>query len=472
MVASFSIGSDQSGEANQTTRVSSQEISQAQLVITQNLNRQPRASSSTLLSLPTEILCSILDSIPLTRTLAACCLICKTLLPLVLSRLYRNLLLRSSTRGLALPVDAKTILDDRSNRTLEALISSRHKLHRYPTKIDFDLRSNFTAAQIGATLAMTLERCQNVVEIKLGKGDRGHGLSFAGLWEMLARLDSDERGSDLRLKILRIEECVGNGTTLANVLSKLPHLVDLRVGQFLLEPSDFEEGSPPPPVPTFRLHTFVAKYRLTPFAFDICTSSSWDTLRSIDVPINERNGLDLSRCSALTDVTLSLSLTFTLTSSSTQTSYFSNKRSNSLPSSSPPASALPFLAKLSTNFRTTLESIPYLTRLTIKGSWDEGDQPLDIVRHASLLSHLSGTTIEILSIKTELNSIALVEWLDGIDADAEGSRGRGRLRKLKIWQKRTFSFPKCEFQRTVREKVQRKAVERRIICEWYKYEKW
>ncbi|GAA5983324.1 hypothetical protein JCM5350_003072 [Sporobolomyces pararoseus] len=421
MVATSTIGSsDRSGEVKQATTVSSQkDSSQGQLVKTLNC-RQPLSTSSTLLSLPTEILCTILDFMPLTRTLAACCLVCKTLTPLVLSRLYRNLLLRSSTRGLALSVEAKTILDDRSNRILESVTSSRHKIHRYPTKIDFDLRSNFTCAQIGATLAMVLERCQNVVELKLGKGDRGHGLSFAGLSEMLARLDSDEKGSNLRLKALRIEECVGNGTTLATVLSKLPHLVDLRVGQFLLEPSDFAEGSPPPPAPTFHLHTFVAKYRLTPFAFDICTSSSWNTLRSIDVPINELNGLDLSRCSALTDVTLSLSLTSTLTSSSTQTSYFSNKRSNSLPSSSPPPSALPLLAKLSTNFRTTLESIPYLTDLTIKGSWDEGDQPLDIVRHASLLSQLSATTISTLSIRTELNSIALVEWLDGLDADAEG----------------------------------------------------
>jgi len=434
----------------------------------------PQRTQSRLLSLPTEILCALLDTIPLPRTLAACCLVCKTLLPLVLSRLYRNLLLRSSTRGLALPSDATTILDDESSSILRALTSSPHEISRYPTNIDFDLRSNYTASQIGGTLATILSQCRNVVELKLGKGDRGHGISFSVLSEMLTRVQVT---SDLRLKVLKIEECAGNGTTLASVLSKLPNLVDLRVGPFLLEPSDFEEDSPSLPRPSFRLHTFVAKYRLTPFAFNFCTSSSSESLRSIDVPINERNGLDLSHCSALTDVTLSLSLTSSLTSSTTQTSYFSNKRSNNSISSSPPASTAPSLAKLATNFRVTLDSIPYLTHLTIRGNWDVGEpEPLDLVRHSSLLSHLSSSTIETLSIRTELNSIALVEWLDSMDVAAEGGGGATirpvNLKKLKLWQKSTFSAPKREFQRKVREKVQDKANERGIVCEWYKYEKW
>ncbi|GAA5910542.1 uncharacterized protein JCM6883_003208 [Sporobolomyces salmoneus] len=429
---------------------------------------QPR-SSPQLLSLPTEILCNILDAIPLTRTLAVCCRICKTLLPLVLSRLYRTLVLRSSTRGSALSPDAPTILNPQSSQILNTLSSSPYGISHYPTKLDFDLTSAFLAAQIGETLATVLKQCRNVVELKLGKGDRGHGMSFVSLSEMLLRMERDNAVQGLRLKVLRIEECVGNGTTLANVLVKLPHLVDLRIGQFLLEPSDFDDVSPPP-LPTFRLRTFVAKYRLTPFAFDFCTSSSSDTLRSIDVPINERTHLDLSKCSALTEVTLSLSLISSITTSITQTSYFSNKRSNNLVSSSPPASVVPLLAKLATNFRSTLESIPYLTHLSIKGTWDVGDpEPLDIVRHASLLSHLSCSTIETLSIKTELNSIALVEWLDGMET---AGGGRGKLRKLELWQKSTFSAPKREFQRKVREKVQDKANERGIKCEWFKYEKW
>jgi len=125
----------------------------------------------------------------------------------------------------------------------------------------------------------------------------------------------------------------------------------------------------------------------------------------------------------------------------------------------------------------TLDSIPYLTHLTIRGNWDVGEpEPLDLVRHSSLLSHLSSSTIETLSIRTELNSIALVEWLDSMDVAAEGGGGATirpvNLKKLKLWQKSTFSAPKREFQRKVREKVQDKANERGIVCEWYKYEKW
>lgn len=438
------------------------------------VRRNSTAASSRLLSLPTEIICNILDAIPLERTLAVCCRICKTLLPLVLSRLYRVLSLRSSTRALALATDAATILDERSTRALDTIGSTRHGVARYPSKLDFDLTSAFGAHQIGDTLATVLEHCPNVTEIKLGKGDRGHGMPFSALSEMLTRLERSHAMPGRRLKVLRIEECVGNGTTLANVLVKLPDLVDLRIGQFLLEAADFDEASGPCPLPTFQLHTFVAKYRLTPFAFRFCTASSADTLRSIDVPINERTALDLSACSsALSVVTLSLSLTSSNPSTTTRTSYFSNKRSNSLVSSSPPASIAPSLEKLSANFRATLESVPYLAHLGIKGDWDLTDaEAVDIVRHASILSHLAVSTIGVLSIRTELNSIALVEWMDSLPSRDGAAARTSPVERLNLWQKRSFSWPKRSFQATVREKVQARADAHGIRCEWFEYEKW
>ncbi|GAA6021533.1 hypothetical protein JCM11491_006474 [Sporobolomyces phaffii] len=406
-------------------------------------------SRSRFLSLPTEILCTILDHVLLTRTLARCSLVCKTLLPLVQSRLYRNLVLRSSTRGSALPSHAATILDDRSSQILDALTSSRHAVHRHATSLDFDLRSNFSAAQIGETLALVLRQCDSIVDLRLGKGDRGHGMPFSGLSEMMTNLYREDGTAGPKLRVLRIEDCDGNGVTLANVLVKLPYLTDLRVGQFLLEVADLPDAPPslflpPSALPNFQLVTFVAKHRLTPFALTFCTTSSASTLRTLDVPITERNGLDLSHCSALVDVTLSLSLTSSSSSSTTQTSYFSNKRSN-LPSQSPAALAAPSLSKLATHFRKTLESIPYLAHLSIKGTWDAGDLEIDIVRYGSLLSCLPAT-LESLSVKTELNSIALVEWMEGMNEDGERGLGGTRIRKLGLWQKATFSSSKKEFQ--------------------------
>lgn len=419
-----------------------------------------------LLSLPTEILCNILDRIPLQRTLAICCRLCKFLSPLALSRLYRHLDLRSSTRGTALPSDAPTILDDRSNIVLETIRYSPHDLGSYPTKLDFDLRSHYDAPRIGSTLALILHSCRNIVELELGRGDRGHGMPFSGLTEMI-RGEREVWAS--RLRVLRIEECAGNGASLAAVLNKLPNLVELRLGQFLLEPNDLDQ-SISALRPSFRLQTFVAKYRITPFALAFSISSSANSLRTIDIPVNELNKFDLTLCSALTNVMLSLSLSTSpslTASTTTQTSYFSNKRSN-LPSQSPAALAAPALQKLADNFKSTLESIPYLTHLSIKGHWDVGDQPLDVVRHASLLSHLP-PTIETLSVKTELNSIALVEWMDSI---TEEEMKKSRLKVLRLWQKVSFSSMKRVFQSGVREKVQDKVSEKGIKVEWYKYEKW
>ncbi|GAA5923694.1 uncharacterized protein JCM15063_003731 [Sporobolomyces koalae] len=422
-------------------------------------------TSPRLLSLPTEILCAILDQIPLDRTLARCCLVSRKLLPLAHARLYRTLVLRSSTRGSALSASADTILDARSTRILDTVIESSFGVFRYPTRIDFDLNSHFTASQIGATLAVVLASCPNCDTLRLGKGDRGHGMPFSALSEMLAQFDP--RVPLPRIKVLNLEECVGNGTTLARVLVRLPHLVELRLGQFLLEPSDW---TPPSLLPTFRLQTFVAKYSLTRFAFAFCTASSGDTLRKVDVPINERNGLELSHCTSLVDVSLFLSLSPSLTTTTTQTSYFSNKRSN-LSMQSLVTTAGPSLVKLGQHFRSTLSSLSHLvSHLSIKGNWDTGDpEPLDIVRHGRLLFDLP-PSLECLSIETELNSIALVEWLDSIVADKGDKR---QLHTLRIWQKTTFSSMKRDFQRMVREKVSDKAREAGgIVCEWHKYEKW
>ncbi|GAA5888905.1 hypothetical protein JCM16303_002186 [Sporobolomyces ruberrimus] len=429
---------------------------------------------SRLLSLPSEVLCTILDHVPLTRTLATCALVYKTLLPFVLRRLYRTLVLRSSTPGRASSSTAPTILDEKSQRIFGVLKTSVHDIYQYPTVLDFDLGSHHgvTFSQIGSTLSGVLARCRNIVEIKLGKGIKGHGMAFSALEEMLTELEREPDSPESRLKALTIEDCVGDVSTLANVFAKLPRLVDLRVGtvQLLFVPSDLRDllVRPYP-----RLTTFSAKDRLLPSSFHFLASSSFDTLRSLDVPISERNGLDLSQYSALVDVTLSLSLTSSLTSSTTQTSYFSNQRSSVAASQSPVSLAAPSLWKLATNFSSTLESIPFLSHLTIKGDWDVGDpEPLDIVRHANLLSFLP-TSLKSLSIKTELNSIALVEWMDGMTRGAgEEGKKESKVEKLRVWQKTTFSSTKKEFQKSVREKVQNKANEKGIVCEWYKYDKW
>jgi len=349
---------------------------------------------------------------------------------------------------------------------LQTIRDSQCNLGSCSTKLDFDLRSHFDAARIGSTLSLILRECRNIVELELGRGDRGHGMPFSGLTEMI------RGGREVwaaGLKVLRIEECAGNGASLAGVLNKLPDLVELRLGQFLLESDDLDQ-SISSLRPSFRLHTFIAKYRITPFALAYSISSSPHSLRTIDIPINEVNKFDLSLCTALTNVTLSLSLTTfpaSTSSTTTQTSYFSNKRSN-LPSQSPAALAAPALQKLADNFSFTLESIPYLTHLAIKGHWDVGDQPLDVVRHSSLLSHLP-PTVGILSVKTELNAIALVEWMDSM---MEEDLRKSRLKVLKLWQKTSFSSMKREFQRGVREKVQDKVIEKGIKVEWHKYEKW
>ncbi|GAA5867606.1 hypothetical protein JCM1840_002568 [Sporobolomyces johnsonii] len=436
--------------------------------------QSPAPSSSPLTSLPTEIICTILDHLaPYPASLAACCVLSRSFTPIARARLYSVLVLRTHPYGQALPSTASSLLDERSAQILDVLTTStwknpRTQLANLPTKLDFDLLSHCSSAEIGEVLAQIFATCPAISELRLGRGDHGHGIGYGGLARAIQLRGEDQAP---RLTVLNLEKCMGSAHTLAALLVRLPHLQALRLGQFLLGEADLPPSASDatkPVMPTFRLHTFVARHRLTCLAFTFCTANSASTLRTVDLPICERNALDLSACPSLSSVTLFLFLS-TAASQPSQTSYFSNKRTSTT-ASSPAAAAAPSLAKLAHNLSLTLSSSPYLSHLTLRGAWDTSEGALDLVRFGNLLDCLPDS-LEALAIRTELNSIAVVDWLEGI-GKGKGKGGAGRLKRLQMWQKQTYAVVKREFQRGVRERVDLVAAQKGVTCEWFMYEKW
>lgn len=353
-------------------------------------------NKTTLSSLPAEILDLILSHLPL-ASLAACAVLSRLFLPLARQHLYRLLPLRNQRNGQACPTGAST-LDEPSTALISTLEAHSATLAPLAQRLDFDLLSHLPAEEVATILSRVLALCTGITDVRLGAGSHGHGMGYRCLLRALV-LHPPAAG---RLRVLDIAECAGAAHTLALVLLLTRELKELRIGQFLLEDEDLEvfcAGKKP----ECQLEVFAARQRITPLAFDFCTASSAATLRAADLPICEKTALDLSPFSSLTSVTLFLFLSAAPTPFSPSHPSFAST-----------------MARLHRNFASTIASVPYLQRLTLKGLWDcaitappGASAAVDLVRHAELLEALPNGHggLEELVVKSELNSIALTKWL-------------------------------------------------------------
>ncbi|GAA5936157.1 hypothetical protein JCM10213_004696 [Rhodosporidiobolus nylandii] len=438
----------------------------------------PLSTSATpptsLASLPTEILSQILSLLPL-PSLASLALVSRSnppLLPLARKALYRTLPLRNQAHGRAAP-SGSSALDSRSTALLRTL-EAHPALATLAARIDFDLLSHLSFSEISALLGRVFAMCPSLTALKLGAGAHGHGIGFKPLRDALALPPSSSVARGLRS--LNVENCAGAPHTLAAVLVQLEALEELRVGQFLLEKGDFDLFR----LPKCRLRVVVAERgRITPIAFDFLTHSSAASLRQASLPVCEKTALDLSPFSSLTSLTLFVSL------------------SSPQPGLSPAHPSFErTMSRLSRNFTSTVTSVPFLSSLTLKGSWDappstspflaagstvpasalgaglvgglQAGQPIDLVLHARLLHSLPSSSLAALSIRTELNALALCAWMD----DEAWWKGKEDFRLL-LYQKLSFSRERREFQQRVRERVDLAAGARGgVKVEWMQYEQW
>ncbi|BGP21150.1 F-box domain containing protein [Rhodotorula toruloides] len=372
-----------------------------------------------LSSLPTEILDLILSHLPLS-SLAVCAVLGRSFLPLARQHLYRLLPLRNQRDGQACPTGTST-LDEPSTALISTLETHRDTLAPLAQRLDFDLLSHLPAEEVATILSRIFALCTGIVDVRLGAGSHGHGMGYRCL---LRALVLHSPAAD-RLRVLGIEECAGASHTLALVLLKTRELKELRIGQFLLEDEDLEvfcSGQKP----ECELEAFTARQRITPLAFDFCTAASAATLRTADLPICEKTALDLSPFSSLTSITLFVFLSAAPT-----------------PFAPSHPSFAPTMSRLNRNFASTIASVPYLQRLTLKGLWDcaitappGASAAVDLVRHAELLEALPSESggLQELVIKSELNSIALTRWLanDACWVACEVERNSGCLMDQEI----------------------------------------
>ncbi|GAA5985537.1 hypothetical protein JCM11641_007985 [Rhodosporidiobolus odoratus] len=430
----------------------------------------PAPKPASFQSLPTEILSIVLTHLS-PPSLAASASTATFILPLARGQLYRTLSLRNQRHGRAAP-SGSSALDKRSTRLLSTL-TSHPSLSSLATELDFDLLSHLTFDEIAELLADIFALCPALSSLRLGPGAHGHGIGFKPLRDALSLSPSAARN----LRTLDVESCNGAPHTLAAVLVQLEALQELRVGQFLLEKGDYAG----PAGPKCRLKTLIAQRgRITPLAFSFATSSSANSLKTASLPICERTTLDLSPFHSLTSLTLFV---------------FLSSPSPGLCPSHPSFDKT--LSRLSRNFCSTLESVDYLSSLTLKGSWDApptpspvfsgtggtvpssalgaglvggltAGQPIDLVFHARLLQMLP-SSLSALSIRTELNSLALAAWL----TDQGWWEGRSAEMRLQVWQKTSYSEQRREFQKRVRERVEEAASGREgTRIEWMRYEQW
>ncbi|GAA6033627.1 hypothetical protein JCM8097_004356 [Rhodosporidiobolus ruineniae] len=468
------------------------------------------SSPTSLSSLPPEILSTIFTHLP-ASSLASCALTALFLLPLARAQLYRTLSFRNQRHGKAAP-SGSSALDERSTALLETL-TAHPSLARLAARLDFDLLSHLSFGEITALLGEFFALCPSLSALRLGAGAHGHGIGFRPLRDALSlglglELSGASSSPASTLRVLDVEHCNGAPHTLAAVLVQLPALEELRVGQFLLEKGDFA----PSVLPSCRLRTLVAQRgRLTSTALSFLSAASGSSLRAASLPVCEQGApFDLTPFRSLTRLTLFVFL------------------------SSPPPGLSPShpsfeatMSRLARNFSSTVASLPYLSHLTLLGAWDApscpsphfltssssssssppssssvlptvsaaslgaglagglaAHQPVDLVLHARLLHFLPAATLRALSVRTELNALALGEWLaDGgwwaanpssLSRLREGAgEGQGEGFRLEVWQKTSYSGPRREFQRRVREKVELAAQARRgVSVEWRTYEQW
>ncbi|GAA6019071.1 hypothetical protein JCM10207_006308 [Rhodosporidiobolus poonsookiae] len=430
----------------------------------------PTHAPSSFASLPTEILTSILSYLD-PPTLAACTLTSRAfLLPLASATLYRRVSLRNQRDGKAAPQGSSAL--DRRSTALISTLSSTPALAALARCLDFDLLSHLASDEIAALLSSIFRLCPSLISLRLGVGAHGHGFPFKPLHSAL--LSSPSAASTLRT--LDVQESNGAPHTLAAVLVRLTALTDLRVGAFLLEPGDFD----PSVLPTCRLRSVTAERgRLTPCAWTFLSSASGQSLRTATLPLCERAPLDLAHCDALAALTLFITLSTPVAPAALA------------PGAPQPAA----LARLARNFTATVESVPYLASLTLKGTWDAplrpspfapspysfsvggaasssspsitasllggglvgglaAHQPLDIVRHAKLL-HLvprARGALQLLIVRTEVNALALCAWLadEGWWSGGGGGGAGGGGLKVQVWQRVSYSKERREFQARLR----------------------
>lgn len=482
-----------------------------------------------LASLPTETLHHVLEYLD-PPALAVVARLARPFLPLARAALYRQLHLRNHRDGAAAPADSSP-LDQRSSRLLASLDRHRHALAPLALALDFDLLSHLGADHVAALLGQVLTLCTALTALRLGAGSHGHGIGFRGLYRSLALAPA---GAAARLRVLDVAACAGAPHTLAMLLVEMPGLVELRIGQCLLEDEDqavFCAGRVAP----CRLETLVARGRLTPTAFSFCTASSGATLRRAVLPLCDKAALDLGPFTSLAHVELCVFLAGAPT-----------------PFSPAHAQFHPTLARLSRNFGDTLatlgssRSAPVVVALS--GAWDcavtappGSSQAVDLVLHGDLLERVPREGVERVVVRTELNALALVRWLaddawwgssaSSSSRSAEVSteyerveRGHERppspagstasapsvstcvpspcgspsppppsslfsfpspsysstpahrfppdVRHLELWQKTSYSGARRDFQARVRERVDERARVRGVEVTWRTYERW
>ncbi|KPV77905.1 uncharacterized protein RHOBADRAFT_50439 [Rhodotorula graminis WP1] len=361
--------------------------------------------SPALASLPTETLHHVLSYLDPPALAAVACL-ARTFLPLARAHLYRQLHLRNNRDGQAAPADSSA-LDARSAALLASLDRHAPALATLVHGLDFDLLSHLGADDVAALLGQVLTLCPSLTALRLGAGSHGHGIGFRGLYRSLALAPP---GAAARLRVLDVAACAGAPHTLAMLLVEMPNLVELRIGQCLLEDEDqavFCAGRAAP----CRLETLVARGRLTPTAFAFCTASSGASLRRAVVPLCDKAALDLAPFTALAHVELCVFLAGAPT-----------------PFSPAHAQFHPTLSRLSRNLGDTLASLPgggagagaasSPVVVALSGAWDSAvtappgsSQAVDLVLHGDLLERIPREGVERVVVRTELNALALTRWL-------------------------------------------------------------
>ncbi|GAA6053565.1 hypothetical protein JCM3770_005197 [Rhodotorula araucariae] len=476
----------------------------------------PGAAPCTLASLPNETVHHVLSYLP-PPALAAVARTSRALLPLARAALYAQLTLRNQRDCTDTDADTgKPPLDARSSALFASLRAHPAALATLAHRLDFDLVSHLGAEAVGTLLASVFALCPALTALRLGAGSHGHGIGYRGLYRAFSLAGGDGGaggcgvGAAARLRTLDVAACAGAPHTLARVLLLAPAVTDLRIGQFLLEDEDVAvfcggRGAP------CALETLHAHGRLTPTAFAFVTAASGASLRSAALPLCDDKGaaLDLAPFSALSHVELRVFLAAPPT-----------------PFSPAHAAFAPTMARLARNFRETVHSARDLAKLALSGAWDcSGTAPpgageaVDLVRHAGLLELLPRHGLRHLSVRTELNALALAAWLadDAWWGAPRGGRSgsgawndepptrpssaastcvpsplsspsppppsasvvaklaplrRADLARIELWQKTSYAAARRDFQARVRDRVDAGAAERGVEVVWRWYERW
>ena len=406
-----------------------------------------------LASLPTETLHHVLQYLD-PPALAVVARLARPFLPLARAALYRQLHLRNHRDGAAAPADSSP-LDQRSSRLLASLDRHRHALAPLALALDFDLLSHLGADHVAALLGQVLTLCTALTALRLGAGSHGHGIGFRGLYRSLALAPA---GAAARLRVLDVAACAGAPHTLAMLLVEMPGLVELRIGQCLLEDEDqavFCAGRVAP----CRLETLVARGRLTPTAFSFCTASSGATLRRAVLPLCDKAALDLGPFTSLAHVELCVFLAGAPT-----------------PFSPAHAQFHPTLARLSRNFGDTLATLGSSRSAEVSTEYER------VERGHERPPSPAGSTASAPSVSTCVPSpcgspsppppSSLFSFPSPSYSSTPAHRFPPDVRHLELWQKTSYSGARRDFQARVRERVDERARVRGVEVTWRTYERW